>query len=220
VQGSAAKSTHAGIPWLRFIRERDGQRVHFWPFDGWDIPAGRSVIAEVYPALWGRCFAREDRNSDQHDAYCIAACLSPRRPRRQSHGFPQPLTARILAQRLQGREGKGSFVTSTRAYRLLAFAPFDWIDKVDAAPIPVGVNFGATRHRQVIEQGGQGAFRTVHSQQLCPPEPRLPLALAASNLNHRTGLVCEPVMGFPSRTLTITTIQAPGLPAYSSARIS
>jgi hypothetical protein len=28
----------------------------------------------------------------------------------------------------------------------------------------VGVNFGATRHRQMIEQGGQGAFRTVHSQ--------------------------------------------------------
>ena len=35
VQGSVAKSTHAGIPWLRFIRERLGARVHFWPFDGW-----------------------------------------------------------------------------------------------------------------------------------------------------------------------------------------
>ena len=55
-------------------------------------------------------------------------------------------------------------MTSTRAYGLLAFAPFDWIDIVDAAPIPVGVNFGATRHRQMIEQGGQGAFRTVYSQ--------------------------------------------------------
>ena len=52
VQGSVAKSTHAGIPWLRFIRQRLGARVHFWPFDGWDIPAGRSAIAEVYPALW------------------------------------------------------------------------------------------------------------------------------------------------------------------------
>ena len=39
VQGSVAKSTHAGIPWLRFIRQRLGGRVHFWPFDGWDIPA-------------------------------------------------------------------------------------------------------------------------------------------------------------------------------------
>jgi hypothetical protein len=40
VQGSVAKSPHAGIPWLRFIRQRLGTRVHFWPFDGWDIPAG------------------------------------------------------------------------------------------------------------------------------------------------------------------------------------
>ena len=31
VQGSVAKSTHAGIPWLRFIRQRLGERVHFWP---------------------------------------------------------------------------------------------------------------------------------------------------------------------------------------------
>jgi hypothetical protein len=38
VQGSVAKSTHAGIQWLRFIRQRLGDRVHFWPFDGWDIP--------------------------------------------------------------------------------------------------------------------------------------------------------------------------------------
>ena len=50
VQGSVAKSTHAGIPWLRFIRQRLGARVHFWPFDGWDIPVGHSAIAEVYPA--------------------------------------------------------------------------------------------------------------------------------------------------------------------------
>jgi hypothetical protein len=76
VQGSVAKSTHAGIPWLRFIRQRLGARVHFWPFDGWDIPAGRSAIAEVYPALWSRGFAPEDRTSDQHDAYSIAAWFS------------------------------------------------------------------------------------------------------------------------------------------------
>jgi hypothetical protein len=71
-----AKSTHAGIPWLRFVRQRLGSRIHFWPFDGWEIPAGRSVIAEVYPALWNRGFAREGRTGDQHDAYCIAAWLS------------------------------------------------------------------------------------------------------------------------------------------------
>ena len=76
VQGSVAKSTHAGIPWLRFIRQRLGNRVHFWPFDGWDIPAGRSAVAEVYPALWSRSFARKDRTGDQHDAYSITAWLS------------------------------------------------------------------------------------------------------------------------------------------------
>jgi hypothetical protein len=76
VQGSVAKSTHAGIPWLRFIRQRLGSRVHFWPFDGWDVPAGRSAIAEVYPALSSRSFAREGRAPDQHDAYCVAAWLS------------------------------------------------------------------------------------------------------------------------------------------------
>jgi hypothetical protein len=46
-QGCVAFSTHAGIPWLRYIREQLGTRVHFWPFDGWDIPAGRSAIVEV-----------------------------------------------------------------------------------------------------------------------------------------------------------------------------
>jgi hypothetical protein len=76
VQGQVAKSTHAGIPWLRFIRERVGRRVHFWPFDGWEIAAGCSVVAEVYPALWSRDFPREDRTGDQHDAYSIAAWLS------------------------------------------------------------------------------------------------------------------------------------------------
>ncbi|HZZ63768.1 MAG TPA: hypothetical protein VFE63_21830 [Roseiarcus sp.] len=44
-QGSVAKSTHAGIPWLRFIRQRLGAGVHFWPFDEWDIPAGRSAVS-------------------------------------------------------------------------------------------------------------------------------------------------------------------------------
>jgi hypothetical protein len=75
VQGAVAKSTHAGIPWLRFIRQRLGARVHFWPFDGWDIPAGRSAIVEVYPALWSRGFNQEERTGDQHDAYSIAAWL-------------------------------------------------------------------------------------------------------------------------------------------------
>ena len=74
--GSVAKATHAGVPWLRFMRQRLGTRLHFWPFDGWEIPAARSTIAEVYPSLWSRGFAREDRTLDQHDAYCIAMWLA------------------------------------------------------------------------------------------------------------------------------------------------
>lgn len=31
-----------------------------------------SVIAEVYPALWNKSFARGDRTGDQHDAFVIA----------------------------------------------------------------------------------------------------------------------------------------------------
>jgi hypothetical protein len=64
VQAAVAKSTHVGIPWLRFIRQRLGPRVHFWPFDGWDVPAGHSAIADVNPALWNRSYAREDGTSD------------------------------------------------------------------------------------------------------------------------------------------------------------
>ena len=73
VHGSVAKSTHAGLPWLLFIRRHAAGLVHFWPFDGWQPPAGRSVVAEVYPALWNRTFPTGTRTSDQHDAYSVAA---------------------------------------------------------------------------------------------------------------------------------------------------
>jgi len=72
VQGSVAKSSHSGLPWLLYLRERLAGNIHFWPFDGWDIQAGRSVVTEVYPSLWSRSFAREERNADQHDAYSVA----------------------------------------------------------------------------------------------------------------------------------------------------
>jgi hypothetical protein len=75
VQGSVAKSTHAGIPWLRYIRQHTTDRVHFWPFDGWSLPPNRSVVVEVYPALWSRTFPSEGRTPDQHDAFAIAKWL-------------------------------------------------------------------------------------------------------------------------------------------------
>jgi hypothetical protein len=75
VPGSVAKSSHAGIPWLRSLRQRLGGRVHFWPFDGWQVPAGKSALAEVYPSLWSKSLPREGRTSDQHDAYVAADWL-------------------------------------------------------------------------------------------------------------------------------------------------
>ena len=75
VPGQVATSTHAGLPWLRYLRAKCPERVHFWPFDGWDIPHGRSVIAEVYPSLWMKRFPIEGRNGDQHAAYSVAAWM-------------------------------------------------------------------------------------------------------------------------------------------------
>jgi len=76
VPGSVAKSSHAGLPWLQLIRSELGKSVHFWPFNGWIIPPGRSAIAEVYPALWSARYPRADRTADQHDAFCVAAELA------------------------------------------------------------------------------------------------------------------------------------------------
>src|ERR1039457_2834522 len=54
VQGEVATSTHAGLPWLLYLREKCRRPLHFWLFDGWEVPVGKSVVAEVYPA---RCQA-------------------------------------------------------------------------------------------------------------------------------------------------------------------
>jgi hypothetical protein len=75
MQGSVAKSTHAGLPWLRFLRQHLGEKIHFWPFDGWRIPPGRSAIVEAYPALYKKQFTLENSTPDQHDAYSIAAWM-------------------------------------------------------------------------------------------------------------------------------------------------
>lgn len=73
--GSVAKSTHAGIPWLKYLRDNSDDRIHFWPFDGWEAPTGKSVIVEVYPKLWSHSFPKEGRDSHQHDAFSVAEWL-------------------------------------------------------------------------------------------------------------------------------------------------
>jgi hypothetical protein len=90
VQGSVAKSTHSGLPWLRYLRLHLGRRIHFWPFDGWRIPAGRSVVAEVYPSRWSKTFPSEGRTADQHDAYSVAAWMRQTDADGRLGGFFEP----------------------------------------------------------------------------------------------------------------------------------
>jgi hypothetical protein len=75
VPGSVAKSTHAGLPWLRQLRQQCVGQIHCWPFDGWEPEAGRSLVAEIYPSLWSRDHAPEGRTPDQHDAWVVATWL-------------------------------------------------------------------------------------------------------------------------------------------------
>lgn len=74
---SPAKATHAGLPWLDYLR-RAGDRVHFWPFQGFEVPRGRSVIAEVRPARLRHRFPQERVSRESHDAYAICAWLQER----------------------------------------------------------------------------------------------------------------------------------------------
>lgn len=104
VPGSVAKSTHAGLPWLRRLRRTLGAHLHCWPFDGWEVAAGRSAILEAYPALYSADFPREDRSGDQHDAYSIAAWLARADSRAELRAALQPAMPPALA-RVAAAEG-------------------------------------------------------------------------------------------------------------------
>ena len=78
VPGQVASSTHAGLPFLRELR-RSLRKVHFWPFDGWEVPhdaSGRSCkscIVEAYPRLYLDEYSKEKfKTSHQRDAYATA----------------------------------------------------------------------------------------------------------------------------------------------------
>jgi hypothetical protein len=95
VQGSVAKSTHAGLPWLLWLRQMPGsrERVHFWPFDGFEVPLGKSVVAEVFPSLFRRRYPKQERTVDEHDAWSIATWLCEMDRRGALlHYFSPPLT--------------------------------------------------------------------------------------------------------------------------------
>jgi hypothetical protein len=77
IQDSLAKATHAGLPWLDYLR-RARDRVHVWPFDGFAAPSRRSVVAEVRPARLRHRYRREGLGKEEQDAYAICAWLQER----------------------------------------------------------------------------------------------------------------------------------------------
>ena len=74
VQGSVAKSTHAGLPFVYRLRKAL-PHVHFWPYDGWEISPGTSVFTEIYPSIFRNRYPRETRTVDQQDAYSVCRWL-------------------------------------------------------------------------------------------------------------------------------------------------
>jgi hypothetical protein len=75
-----------------------------WPFDGWEITEGKSVVAEVYPSLWTRRFPRDDRDGDEQAAFATAAWLQRADRNGSLAGFFRPnLTPEQL--RIAGIEG-------------------------------------------------------------------------------------------------------------------
>jgi len=61
---------------LRFIRKQCRDRVHFRPFDGWEIQTAGSVVAEVHPPLWKKRFPDPDAHG-----HLFATALRPLRLR-------------------------------------------------------------------------------------------------------------------------------------------
>jgi hypothetical protein len=104
VQGSVAKSTHAGIPFLARIREACGDRVHLWPFDGWLPPEGKTVIAEVYPSIFRNRYPRSSRSVDEQDAWATARWLAETASGGHLPRYFDPPLAREERE-IAGREG-------------------------------------------------------------------------------------------------------------------
>ena len=77
IQDSLAKATHAGLPWIGYLR-RARDKAHFWPFDGWQVPKSKSVVAEVRPARLRHRFHRDGLDRAEQDAYAICAWLRER----------------------------------------------------------------------------------------------------------------------------------------------
>ncbi|MCF7928192.1 MAG: hypothetical protein K9L68_04410 [Spirochaetales bacterium] len=88
-QGQVATSTHAGIPWLSYLRRRFQNKIHFWPFDGLSPAPDKNVIAEVYPSILRPRYQKEIQSDpeldhpDKRDSWVIARWLADR----DTHGL-------------------------------------------------------------------------------------------------------------------------------------
>ena len=106
VPGQVATSTHAGLPWLWWLREMAPakRRTHFWPFDGFDVPDGANVVAEVYPSLFRRRYPTANRTADEHDAFAVAAWLAEMDRRGSLNAYFEPPLSlpESRASRLEG----------------------------------------------------------------------------------------------------------------------
>lgn len=104
VQGSVAKSTHAGLPWIWQLRCESRGSVHFWPFDGWSPPFGKSVVCEIYPSLYAKAMPVDGRNPHQQDAWATAMWLrsSDRSGRLDSAFKPKIPAALNTRARIEG----------------------------------------------------------------------------------------------------------------------
>jgi len=77
LQDSPARAAYAGLPWLAYLR-RSGDHVHFWPFDGFEVPEGASVVAETRPHRLRHRYSKEGLSDEDLDAYCVCAWLQDR----------------------------------------------------------------------------------------------------------------------------------------------
>ncbi len=101
-----ALSTLAGLPWLAELRADHSERIHFWPFDGWEPDAGKHCVVEIYPSLFSRRYPPPDGASAKHAHDAAATCQWMKEA--QQHGWLGRFFKPCLTeqQRQQGqREG-------------------------------------------------------------------------------------------------------------------
>ena len=89
-QGKVAAATHAGLPWILFLKRQLGERLHVWPIDCWDVPAGKSALVEVRPAMWRHLVPRAVLNAGQKYAFVTAEWLKRADDSGELGGLLQP----------------------------------------------------------------------------------------------------------------------------------